>query len=433
MQKFFKILRWKFFLLLPMGAATFYLLLYNNMTLSNPQIKALLTESKDIQDKIDDPNFSANSRNFLLAHKKVILNVISKKMLAENCAELLSYDSSMPSGKYVFYKNGNANYPEMYKCSIAQKKLTAQTFVKSLTKPPIGNVATPVFYKQVTFNNTAVGNYRANIPGTSGLPKIVKLLSSKVCKANVDYGFDANGVWVKNGCRATFKVPLSAPLKDRYITSGATNPNPMMGKYIFETAGTQLNIKGWACEKKKTKPVNVQIYAGGPAGVGTLVTTAYAKNSSEDAVNDSCETAIGVNHRFLATLPLASLTKYKGKELFVHGLSSNTVGTANGALISNMQKVFPGSNQCGTISCSLEDPRDKQGINRFLIRNDQASLNQRCRELGYTAGVALAFYTRAEWCGYSNARTKYWSGTKWILTSCSDGNIKQARCYQGIP
>lgn len=432
MKNFFKSFKFKALILMPIGAATFYLFLYNNMTLSSPVIKALLAESRDIQTKIDDPSFSANARSFLIAHKKVVLNVISNKMLAENCAELLSYDASMPSGKYIFYKNGNVNYPELYKCSIAQKKLTSQTFVKSLKKTS-GTAAATIFYKQVTFNNSTAGNYRVNIPGTNGLPKIVKLLSSKVCKANVDYGFDANGVWVKNGCRGTFKVPLSAPLKDRFIASGTTNPNPMMGRFTFETVGTQLNIKGWACEKKKAKPVNVQIYAGGPAGVGTLVTTAYAKNSSEDAVNDSCETAIGVNHRFLAPLPLASLTKYKGKELFVHGLSSDTVGTANGGLISNMQKIFPGSNQCGTTSCSLEDPRDKQGINRFLIRNDQASLNQRCRELGYTAGVALAFYTRAEWCGYSNARTKYWNGTKWILTSCIDGNIKQARCYEGIP
>ncbi len=433
MKNFSKILKFKPLLLIPIGAATFYLFVYNNMTLAHPEIQALLAESQDIQSKINDPNFTANARSFMWAHKRVILNVVSKKMLAESCAELLSYDASMPSGKYVFYKTGNVNYPEMYQCSIAQKKLTGQTFIKSLARPPAANATAPILFKQVTFNNTVVGNYRANIPGTSGLPKIVKLLSAKVCKANVDYGFDADGVWVKNGCRATFKVPLSAPLKDRYITSGATNPYPMLGRFIFEIAGAQLNIKGWACEKKKAKPVNVQIYAGGPAGVGKLVTTAYAKNSSEDAVNTECGTAIGVDHRFLASLPLASLTIHKGKELFVHGISSDTVGTANGALTSGMQKIFPGSNQCGTTSCSLEDPRDKQGINRFLIRNDQASLNRRCKELGYTAGVALVFYTRAEWCGYSNARTKYWNGTAWVLTSCIDGNIKQARCYEGIP
>lgn len=95
-------------------------------------------------------------------------------------------------------------------------------------------------------------------------------------------------------------------------------------------------------------------------------------------------------------------------------------------------KTFPGSNQCGTVNCSLEDPRDKAGPPsnaRYLINNDPASINRRCVELGYSFGDARQFYTHAEWCHYSNARTKYWNGTKWVLTSCREGNVKQAVCF----
>jgi hypothetical protein len=68
-----------------------------------------------------------------------------------------------------------------------------------------------------------------------------------------------------------------------------------------------------------------------------------------------------------------------------------------------------------------------------MIRNDANSVKQRCEELGFTHGTVLDTYSKAEWCGYSNARTKYWNGSKWIFGSCVDGNVSSVRCYQGIP
>jgi hypothetical protein len=94
-------------------------------------------------------------------------------------------------------------------------------------------------------------------------------------------------------------------------------------------------------------------------------------------------------------------------------------------------KTFPGSNNpCGTVNCSLEDPRDKGGTPsyRYMINNDPASINRRCVELGYSFGDARQFFTQAEWCDYSNARTKYWNGTKWVLTTCRAKSVKQAVC-----
>lgn len=407
--------------------------LYTNMKNSNQDVPLLIQESKNIQNQIEDPNFSPASRSFLIAHKKFVLNVLSNKLLAESCAELHSYDNSMPTGKYIFYKKGQAKNPEMYSCTVSQKKLTKQTFVKALTLQTNSQKNNLTAYKNVTLNKGGTALQRADIPGTRGLPTILKLLSSKPCKANTDYGFDANGIWVKNGCQAKFKVPITVPVKDRTIASGKPNANPFLGSFTFESDKTKMTIKGWACESKKVTPVKVQIYAGGPAGIGKLLTTSTAENTSESAVNEKCNTNSAVGHRFIASLSLQSLSKHKGKELFAYGLGSDVSGTVNSELNTSLRKTFPGSNQCGTTTCSMEDPRDKKDGNRFMIRNDANSVKQRCEELGYTHGTVLDTYTKAEWCGYSNARTKYWNGSKWILGSCVDGNVSSVRCYQGIP
>jgi len=109
---------------------------------------------------------------------------------------------------------------------------------------------------------------------------------------------------------------------------------------------------------------------------------------------------------------------------FIHASCATTACTVK------PPKVFPGAitgSLCST--CALEDPNQKDGINRFLLNNDQVSIDYRCKELGYKRGVANAVYTYAEWCYYSNARTKVWSGTAWQFVACRNGNVKSATCY----
>ena len=89
--------------------------------------------------------------------------------------------------------------------------------------------------------------------------------------------------------------------------------------------------------------------------------------------------------------------------------------------------ISPG-NYCAT--CALENRNEMRGENRYLLNNDQASIDHRCQELGFTRGVANSTYTSAEWCGtYRNARTKKWNGSSWNWLSCINGNVKQATCY----
>lgn len=132
-----------------------------------------------------------------------------------------------------------------------------------------------------------------------------------------------------------------------------------------------------------------------------------------------------------------SVTAYAAPSVSGTQCSSQTRTCSNSTLSGSYQYpscqgVFAGAispgNYCAT--CALENRNEMQGTNRFLLNNDQVSLNRRCQELGFTTGVANSTFTSAEWCGtYTNARTKRWNGSSWSWLSCINGNVKQATCY----
>jgi hypothetical protein len=61
------------------------------------------------------------------------------------------------------------------------------------------------------------------------------------------------------------------------------------------------------------------------------------------------------------------------------------------------------------------------GGDRYLVRNDQNSINQRCKEVtvGSRDYVKGYFISASTWCGsYSNACYKHWTGTTWQSVCC---------------
>jgi RHS repeat-associated protein len=85
---------------------------------------------------------------------------------------------------------------------------------------------------------------------------------------------------------------------------------------------TSLNsgvIRGWACSTRAATSVNVHLYVGGQAGVGTYAAEAAANITSSDEVNAAC--GAGTKHNFSITPSAAVLAEHVGKSIHVHGIS----------------------------------------------------------------------------------------------------------------
>ncbi|MBB3823460.1 RHS repeat-associated protein [Xanthomonas arboricola] len=86
------------------------------------------------------------------------------------------------------------------------------------------------------------------------------------------------------------------------------------------------NIVGWACSTRLRQSIEVHMYAGGPAGSGTMVASAGANLASEPGVASACSST-GSNYRFSIPVTDELIRGYGGKPFYIHGLSP--VGGAN--------------------------------------------------------------------------------------------------------
>jgi hypothetical protein len=95
------------------------------------------------------------------------------------------------------------------------------------------------------------------------------------------------------------------------------------------------HVKGWACQQGRSESITVHIYANGSAheaAKGTLVLAGEADLNEEAAVDKDCHDTIGRRHRFDIPIPGASLLKFHGMPLYVHGI--RVVGNVENAAIS---------------------------------------------------------------------------------------------------
>jgi len=115
---------------------------------------------------------------------------------------------------------------------------------------------------------------------------------------------------------------LTIPAVDRSITGWISG-------YVVEN--NQYVLKGWACAKTYPGSIDVHLYAGGPYGTGTFVTSTTANLASIDDPNIAalCKSN-GTDYRFSMPLTLAMRQQYGGQPLFVHGISP--FGLANSTI-----------------------------------------------------------------------------------------------------
>lgn len=106
----------------------------------------------------------------------------------------------------------------------------------------------------------------------------------------------------------TFAVPGSLP---------AATTGEIRG-YIGGVAADGT-VDGWVCLAGKVGPAEFHVYAGGPAGVGTIVGAGSANISSEPEVGVACDDAGNNPHRFSFKPTAAGLS---GKTIYVHGINN---------------------------------------------------------------------------------------------------------------
>jgi hypothetical protein len=111
---------------------------------------------------------------------------------------------------------------------------------------------------------------------------------------------------------------ISFPVLDRSVTG-------YISGVVLENQ--QYYLKGWACAKTYTGSIDVQMFAGGPLGTGTYITSSTANLSSTDDPNIAtlCNAA-GTNYRFSILLTLAMRQQYSGQPLYVYGVSPFGLG-----------------------------------------------------------------------------------------------------------
>ena len=84
--------------------------------------------------------------------------------------------------------------------------------------------------------------------------------------------------------------------------------------------GSGAVVNGWACHQGWEGSINVHLYVGGSAGVGTLVTAATANGASEAAVATACGST-GTAYRFAISMTPEQRSAHAGQPVYVHGIS----------------------------------------------------------------------------------------------------------------
>lgn len=78
-------------------------------------------------------------------------------------------------------------------------------------------------------------------------------------------------------------------------------------------------LRGWACAAGTPTPITVHVFAGGPAGQGTILGGFAAEAASEPAVAKACD-SFGTVYRFRIPLSPEVLSAHRGKPIYVHGI-----------------------------------------------------------------------------------------------------------------
>lgn len=126
--------------------------------------------------------------------------------------------------------------------------------------------------------------------------------------------------------------------RTHYIVDRYQGPpgSSILGNFSANSSGV---VSGWACSTFHDAPIDVHLYLGGPAGVGTFNGSFLANQASEPAVGNACASS-GTQHRFQFTLTQAQLATYANQPIYIHGISP--FGASNLTISGSGQNFVPG-------------------------------------------------------------------------------------------
>jgi len=144
-------------------------------------------------------------------------------------------------------------------------------------------------------------------------------------------------------CKSEVRSCFNGVLKGSYTEASCTvNQHPpgavkgVIDSVIVDQNNSRAIVNGWVCQEFVQQSIPVHIYAGGKTGVGTKVAVGIADLSSEAAVLTACGVSAG-GYRFSVLIPPDMATQFKGKAIYIHGISTSNQAKDH-LLISNSGK-----------------------------------------------------------------------------------------------
>lgn len=88
---------------------------------------------------------------------------------------------------------------------------------------------------------------------------------------------------------------------------------------VIHDGNWDYSVQGWACSVGVNAPIDVHVYAGGPAGAGTYVGSATGMLISDENIRAACQSSTA--YWFVFSMDLNLRNVHGGKPLYIHGIS----------------------------------------------------------------------------------------------------------------
>lgn len=203
-------------------------------------------------------------------------------------------------------------------------------------------------------SGTFAGATAATLPSEGGI--------AAACSAsggNYRFSFPIDETFIiQNGGKSIYIHGLSpvGAANDTISGSGAVAVPASVIKGRIEGIQNNSAIVGWACSAGLRRSIDLHMYAGGPAGSGTIAAITSANLASEPAVAGACSSS-GSNYRFSIPITEELIRAQGGKPFYIHGISplggANSLIDGSGVLsIPAMQRsaTFVSQNMPGQLS-----------------------------------------------------------------------------------
>jgi hypothetical protein len=239
-------------------------------------LEKLKIDSNKLYTALQRSDLSEPAKDFIHAHKTKVTNMLSVLIQARSCQDLLDEDSHLTSGYYRVFPEGLDKNPKMVFCEIStstervrkrvglrmrwvnapvhrvSETLVANMRAKSDCASDVKECKEKKSALKEVFCHSEKGQspQRCELYGVIQAPEIMKESQSSKsdCRLGQTYGFDPDGIWVADGCSATFKVLTLAEFNDQYQAKGELTGLIDEVRLEKGSSGDTLVVTGFACQ-----------------------------------------------------------------------------------------------------------------------------------------------------------------------------------------